>query len=334
MEVEGIQEPNEEITKPIETPAEPQEPQPQEPAEPIEGEPAPYEPDYNYKYKDEEFQFDERLKGLVKDKDSEQYVRDLVTAQKAIGEYKEVGGIREIQDKLGNYEKFEQGFNSHNELNQEIDKLSGMLGMNNTAGFEAFREHLGISKEQVLKWASEEAKGMQDPATMQQIEAQRQMHAQNFNLQYQNDQMHNSQEAQIVQQRNVELDNLLGSNDVAQKFDTLVGTPGSFKQEVMNHGAAVYNQSNGQTVLSVAEATMAVQAKYQGLVANQNSGTTQVAQNPTETTLPAKSDPQTTVVIRQEGKTVIPNVGGGQGSPAKAKIMNLEQMRAAAKAMD
>jgi len=336
--IEGIQDTNEEeITTPeVETPeaeiAEPQAGEGEPGSEDPGAEPEAYVPDFNYKYKDEEFQFDERLQGLVKTKDDEQFVRDLVTAQKAIGEYKEVGGIREIQEKLGNYERFETGFKDHETLNNEINQLSGMLAQDNTAGFEAFRKHLGISKEQVMKWATEEAQGMQDPAVMQQIEAQRQMHEQNFNLQYQNNQMHNIQEQQIVQQRTVELDTMLGSNDVAQKFDTLVGTPGSFKQEVMNHGTSVYNQSGGKTILSVAEAVMAVQSKYQGLVANQNSGTNeQVAPTPTQQ---VKSDPQRTVVVRQENKQVIPNLGGGQGSPAKQKITNLAQMRAAAKAMD
>lgn len=329
--IEGIQEPNEEeIIEPIETPEAPTEPQ-----EPIEepAEPAAYEPNFDFKYKDEEFKFDERLQGLVKDKDSEDFVRNLVTAEKAIGEYKEVGSLREIQDKLGNYEKFQTGFNEHETLNNEINQLSGMLAQDNTAGFESFRKHLGISKDQIMQWATEEAKGMQDPAAMQQIEAQRNIHAQNFNLQYQNNQMHNIQEQQIVQQRTVELDSALGSNDVAQKYDTLVGTPGSFKQEVINHGTSVYNQSGGKTILSIADAVNAVQSKYQGLVVNQESGTAPVVQQ-TPTQTQAKSDPQSTVVIRQESKTVIPNLASNGASPAKQKITNLAQMREAAKAMD
>lgn len=328
---EGIQLENEEIinngelieepTTEVETPEEPQEQEPQE-------EPA-YEPNFGFKFKDEEFEFDERLRSIVKDKDSEQFVRDLVTAEKAIGEYKQIGGIREIQEKLGNYEEFETGHKQFSELNEEINQLSGMLALNNSAGFESFRKHLGIDKEMVLRWATEEAQGMQNPEMMQQINAQRQLHEQNFNLQYQNNLMHNRQEEQIAAQKHVELDSLLGSNDTSKRFDDLVGTPGSFKQEVIRHGAYIA-QTEGRE-LSIAEAYQEVANRYQGLVANQNSGTNnQVAQNPVQT----KSDPQQTVVIRQEGKATIPNVGGGNASPAKKRIANLEQMRALAKSMD
>lgn len=325
-ELEGIQDPEEVIN---ETEVETEETEVETEVEPKE-EVEEYQPDFKFKYKDEEFQFDERLQGIVKDKETEQFVRDLVTAQKAIGEYKEVGGIREIQEKLGKYSEYEEGYKGYQALNEEINQLSGLLQMGNTAGVEAFRKHLGIDKDLLLNWAIEEAKAKQDPALAQQIEQQRQLHEQNFSLQYQNHQLHNKQETEIIQQRTAELDSLLGSDEISHKFDTLVGTPGSFKQEVIRYGAEVYNQSNGQTVLSVPEAVMAVRQKYQGLVAGQNSGTnTQATQPP-----PTKPDPQQTVVIRQEGKKTIPSLGGGQGSPAKQRITSLEQMRQAARAMD
>ena len=159
MELEGTQDPEQTTTTPeIETPAEQVTPEATPPEggagdgdpgatpAPGEGEPAPYEPDFKFKYKDEEFEFDERLRGLVKNKEDEQFIRDLVTADKAIKDYKELGGIREIQDKFTQYGELEQ---NHNELNQEIDQLSGMLALNTPAGFESFRNHLGISKEMI-----------------------------------------------------------------------------------------------------------------------------------------------------------------------------------------
>lgn len=335
MENGGIQDPQEpEITEPIETSEEPQEPEPQEPIEGEGGgEPPAYEPNFNYKYKDEEFEFDERLRSVVKDKETEEYLRDLFTAHKAHSEYKEIGGVREVQEKLT---QFEQTTQDYQELNREIDQLSGLLAMNNTAGFEAFRKHLGIEKDQILQWAIEEAKGSQDPQFAQQIAHQRQMEENNFNLSYQNNLMQNSREAEFNQQRDVELNNLVGTSEVSKAYDNLVGKPGSFKQAVIEHGVAVYNATkdprtgNGR-ILSVSEAVQAVEQRFQGLVAKPDSGTNnQGTQNPTQ----INNDPQNTVVIRQEGKKVLPNVGGGNGSPAKKKLTSLDAIRAHAKTLD
>ena len=320
MEIEGIQEPNEENV--IEQEAQSQEPESQpEPQEPEpQEEPAPYEPNFSYKYKDEELEFDERLRSGIKTKEDEDYVRDLVTAHKAHSAYKELGSIREVEERLGEWES--RG-TELNELTTEIDQLSGLLGLGNSAGFEAFRQHLGIDKKMVMKWASEEAQGMENPELAAQFNQQREMEAQNFHLQYQNQMMQNREEDQLVQQRTVELDTMLGSNEVAKAYDNLVGTPGSFQQAVIQHGAHV--QSTTGQVLSMAEAIAQVSAKYQGLNANQvNSGTNnQVAQNPT-----VKSDPQQTVVIKQEGKTTIPNLSGTTGSPAKKQLNSLDALRA------
>jgi hypothetical protein len=324
MEQEGTQDPTqqEELQQEPENQEEGKEEPEKENPEP---ESEQYEPNFKYKYKDEEFEFDEKVKGFIKDKETEQFFRDMVTAQKAHSEYKELGGIREIQEKFQDYEGKVGEFDK---LNQEIDQLSGLLGMGTPAGFEAFRNFLGINKEMVMKWAVEEAQASQDPQQAQMIEAQRQMQEQNFNLQYQNSMMQNNMEAQESQQRNAELDSLLGSSDVSKAYDNLVGTPGSFRQAVIEHGIAAWNMD--KKVLSVPEAVQAVEQRFQGLIANQNSGTNQqVAQNPKQT----QSDPERTVVVRQEGKTTIPSVGSGGSSPAKKKFTTLDDLRSHAKSL-
>jgi hypothetical protein len=275
-----------------------------------------YTPNLTYKFKDEEFEFDEKVKGFIKSKEDEEYFRDLYTSQKAHSAYKELGSVRELEETFQKVSEFE-------DLNQEIDKLSGLLSLNSSAGFEEFRNHLGISKDQIMKWAVEEAQLSKDPNLQGQIMQQRQMEAQNFNLQYHNNMMQNKMETEIVQQRTAELDALSNQSEVSKAYDSLVGTPGSFRQAVIDYGLRTYHSTGRE--IGVEEALRAVENQFQGLVANQSSGTSNQV---------VKQDPKNTVVIRQESKGQIPNVGGGSQSPAKKKVTSLEGLRKLSKTMD
>ena len=285
-----------------------------------EPEPPAYEPNLTYSFMDQEFTFDDRVKDLVKSKEDEDYFRDLYTAQKAHAKYKEMGGIREVESKLGEYDSLTGFKTQYEELDRDVKQLGQMLQNGN---IEQFRQTLGIPKEQLLEWAINEAKAQQDPAYSQQLNQQYQQQQQTFDLQYQNQMLQNNIQQQEVQQYHAQLDSALESSEVAKAFDSAVGTPGSFKQAVINHGIAQF-QNMGRNI-SVQEAVAQVTQQYQGLVATKPVGTEQVQPTPTQQQTP--NNPDNTVVIQQQGKKTIPNVQGGNQSPAKKAIKSLDDIR-------
>lgn len=281
--------------------------------------PAPeeYVPNHKFTFMDQELEFDDKVKGLIKTKEDEDFFRDMVTAQKAHEKYKELGGIRELEEKFNKLPEYESTQENYQALNQEVDLLKGMLEKGN---IEQFRNYLGIPKETLLQWASNEAKAIQDPNFAQQLQGQYQQQHQNFDLHYQNQLMQNNMQQQMVQQRDNQLNQELGNSSVTQAYDNLVGAPGSFRQAVIDYGITHHAQTGRD--ISVAEAVKAVESKFQGLVANQPNVGTQQAQQQTQV-----SDPQKTVVINQGGKQTLPNLKAGDSTPAKKQITSLAQIR-------
>lgn len=288
-------------------------------------EPEEYSPNHKYTFMDQEYEFDDKLKSFIKTKDDETLFRDMVTAQKAHEKYKEFGGIREIETKLGEHEEYGTKAKSFEELNTEVNQLQGMLQKGN---IEQFRSYLGIPKEQLLDWAIAEAKAQQDPNAAQALQQQYEQQQQHFNLQYQHDMMQNSIQEQQIQARTNELDQALESTEVAKAYDDLVGTPGSFRQAVIDQGIA-HHQTTGRDTTVQAMVDMVAQ-RFQGLVANQSVGT---QQNP-QPEQPVKSSPEQTVVINQNSQQTIPNLKAGSQTPAKKKIMSLADIKKAAAALD
>lgn len=346
-----VEEPTEPITEEPSEPAEPVEPtDPVEPVEPIEGEPAAvseepvkYEPNHKFTFKDEEFEFDDKVKGFIKSKEDEELFRNFATAQKAQEAYKGFGSLREVETKMGEYDGLVETGQKYKALDTELDTLGGMLQKGN---IEQFRAHLGIPKEQLLQWAVKEAQAIEDPAVAQQLQQEYQSQQNDFNLQHQNTLMHNRLEQQEIQGRNAELDMGLGNSEVekvAHAYDGAVGTPGSFKQAIIDHGTNVFHQTGRD--ISVTEAVQAVTQKFQGLVKSEAVGTQQDPNtqqiNPVnapalsaQPVVQQQANPEQTVVINQGGKSTIPNIQGGSGTPAKKAIKSLADIRAAAKALD
>lgn len=300
---------------------------PVDPVEPGEGapaEPEEYSPNHKFSFMDQEYEFDDRVKNVIKTKEDEQYFRDLYTAEKAHAAYKEFGGVRELGDRIKGYEEIEKSYNG---LNNEIAQIQGMLKAGNV---EQFRSYLGIPKEQLIDWAIKEAKAQQDPSLAPALQQEYQQQQQNFDLQYQHSLMQNNIQQQQIQERNAQLDAGLGNSEVAKAYDSLVGTPGSFRQAVINHG--IINEQQGRDV-SIADAIKAVETQFQGLVANQSVGT-QVPNPQTQQQAPVNNNPAKTVVINQGNQQTIPNLKAGSTTPAKKKFKSLADLKAYAKTLD
>lgn len=95
-----------------------------------EGSDEPYTPTLKYKVKDKEFEFDPRLKDVIKSKKDEEYFRDLYTKAAGLDTYKSRSSELENQAKqlLAGYTKLQEMRDQ-----KQYDKLASALGLNEEA---------------------------------------------------------------------------------------------------------------------------------------------------------------------------------------------------------
>lgn len=193
--------------------------------------PPAWQPNYKFKAFKKEKEIDEWARPLIKDKESEDKVRELF--EKAYG-LDEVKNDREtIRTKLK--ETTEQ----FNQVQTGIKQLESLL---EAKDYRKFFQALDIPKEDILRYAIEEVKYAELPPEQRaQIEAQRAEQERARQLEYEN---------KSLQQRHAEAIAIHGETLItqelmrpevakfAQEFDTRMGTPGAFKLEVIKRGYA------------------------------------------------------------------------------------------------
>jgi hypothetical protein len=132
------------------------------PAEPVaevstSEEPQAYEPNLSYMVKDEKREFDERIKNAVKDKDTEEYIRDLYTKADGLETYKEKLTKRdsEYDDLHGHAQALTTGYQQLQKLRDDQDYL----------GLE---KALGLDEEFIVAWALNRMEEAELPAEEKQ----------------------------------------------------------------------------------------------------------------------------------------------------------------------
>jgi len=273
-----------------------------------EGEPAAetWEPNYKFKVKDQELEFDEWARPLVKDKDVEDKFRDVFS--KAHG----IDDIKSVRDTL------RQELDT---VKPEYERITGMLdqvsNMVQNKDYKSFFNALQIPKEDILKYAVSELKYQEmSPEERQKIDAQDQAQQRLRDLEEQNQSLSKNYQETVHRQMTTELDTQLSRPDISEivtNYDTRMGRPGAFKQEIYNRGA-LYEQTYGKTY----SATELVNELVQIL-----GGTPQ----PQASVAPQPGSGQTPVV-KPEAKQTLPNIqGAGGSSPSKKRPKSLDDLR-------
>lgn len=270
-----------------------------------------WKPNFKFKVKDKELEFDDFVKPVIKTKDVEQKLKDL---------YEKAHGIDEVKTSRDSFKKqFEEWQGKYNQVETSLKTLGSYV---KKGDFRSFFEALNIPKDQILRYAIDELKYQEmSPEQRQQIDLQRQQQAE-FEMAQTQNQTLQQQMAQLVQQQTTfELSQELSKPEVAQiasAYDQMIvakgGQPGAFKAEVIRRGQyyeAVHKVSPPasqlvQEILSL----VGVQAQaQQGSQAASQGTPSQVVQN-------------------QKAKPVIPSFqGGGAKSPAKKVPSSIEDLR-------
>src|SRR5688572_6863826 len=261
----------------------------------VPSEPSKYEPNFKFKVMDEEKEFDEFLRGVVKGKEEEEKLRDL---------YTKAHGLEANKKTLETYkEKVEKHYAPiENQYNQVMANLGYLDTMVQKKDYQSFFDTLKISKQDILKYALDLVKYEELPPEQKaQIDHQREVERNNAMLLSQQQSTQSQVQEYAVQVRTLQLNNELMKPEVTsfvQSFDTKAGKPGAFREQVIRHANLAYYQN--QMDLPVEQAVKEVMALYGNLVAPQ-------MQPPQQTPTPQA----------QQRPPVIPNVQSSGNSPAK-----------------
>lgn len=278
------------------------------------GEPPAYTPDFSYKVNGEVQEFDPWIQEFVKDKETEEKIRDL---------YSRAGGLKKVKSERDDYrtriDTMSQDFQKVAPVVRQYQELSGLLQKGDLGSFFAAAR---INPDQVIKWAANYVRESdKNPNYGQQI-------AENYNQQsYQAslEQQARLQQEQMQQmafeQKQRELDWELSkpeNSEFAQQFNARLNDPEGLRKEIQERGNMIYFSQN--RVASVTEILEQIKTAYGFAASNQGQ---------------AGSAPQGGAVQGSGGKPVLPNVRGATNqSPAKKVYRSLDELKERAQALE
>lgn len=265
-----------------------------------------WSPNFKFKVKDKELEFDDIYKGLIKTKDHEAKIREMHEKAFGIDEVKSARDTfkTQVEEWKGKYTQVETSLKTLGEYVKKGD-------------FRTFFHALNIPKDQIIKYAIEELKYQELPAEQRaQIDAQREQQFAYEQANVQNQTLQ-QQMAQLVQQQTAfELNQELAKPDIVSAitaYDSRLGKPGSFKAEVIRRGQyyeAVHKISPPASQL-VSEVLNLV-----GVQAQAQQGTQAASQ-----------DSSSQTGLPQQQKPVISNFSGGGKSPVKKVPSSIDDLR-------
>ena len=273
---------------------------------PTEGtaQPNPYQPNYKFKVKDKDYEFEDWAKAVIKDKETEEKVRDFHA--KAYG----LEAVKASRDAIA--AEYEELKSSKYETDTALQQL-GTFKANKD--WDSFFDALDIPKQDILKYAVELVQRDQwTPEQKAQWQQSRQ--AQQIAIQAQNERSAVEQQLNElrVQQRSFELDQTLSQSqiaEIAQAYDTRTANPGAFRSLVIEYGQA---QAARGIDVSAKDAVAEVSRRVSALLGD----------------MQAQQATNVPKVVQPHQKPVIPNIAGRGTSPIKSvpkSFADLKQRR-------
>jgi hypothetical protein len=266
---------------------------------------APYTPNFKFKVKDKELEFDDFVKPIVKNKELEAKFRDM---------YEKAYGLDEVKSSRDQVkQQLQEWQNKFGEVETSLKTLGGYL---KTKDYGKFFDLMQIPTDDIIKYAINEVQYRELPPEQRQaIDAQRQQRTELEQAQMLNQSFQQQLATLSQQQVTMELNQELSKPDVvsiASAYDTRTGKPGSFKTEVIKRGQYY------EAVHKISPPASQLVAELVSLIGSQASGT----QTPE-----ANSQGQSGQTSQQQ-KPVIPAFqSSGAKSPTKKVINSVEDLR-------
>lgn len=263
-----------------------------------------YTPNFRFKFtdssKDEthEREFDDFVKGVIKDADTEKKVREL---------YEKAYGLDYVKPKLAQTrEQYKAVQQEYQELQQGLQELSGFM---QRGDLDSFFSAIRVPQEKIFQYVLDKLnyQGL-SPEQKKAYDESRELQSRAYLQEKRLAEMEASLQQQAVQARTLELESALGNSEVrsiAEQYDARVGRPGAFREEVIRRGQMAYFSTGAD--IPVSQAIQETLSTVGRLISPQA-----MAQQGQQTGMSGTAPAQTT-------QPVIPNVGGGKNVSAVAK---------------
>ncbi len=276
-----------------------------------EGTPA-YEPNTKYKVYDQEKEFPDQLKALVKDKATEDYFRDLLSKADGLDvmkpKHQEIVGQR---DQLkGEVDFFRSDINRVLTLRDKQPHL--------------FAAEVGITDDWIINRAKEIVNAKETPEAWDQFNRTRATQYDSYTQQQQANRVQQDASAQFVNVHQQQMSMALSQPEVSSfqaEFDKVHG-PGSFQEEVRKHGYYHYERTKQGGRPENLAPMDAVKQVYEFHKKTFTQAAPQGGQQAAD-----KGGQQAPTTKRVTEKP-IPNVGKGRNvSPTGRRFKNIKEMR-------
>lgn len=198
-----------------------------------------YIPNFKFKVKGKDAEIDEFLRPVIKDKATEDKLRDL---------YEKAHGLEEVK---AHRQSLQEKYRTAEEKMQQVETSLKTLGdFAKKKDFRTFFDILSIPKQDIINYALEELKYSELPPDQRaMVDAQRQREIEYYTKTQQNQTLQQQMQNLILQQTTMELNQELARPDIAQTinaYDARVGQPGALRAEIIRRGQyyeAVHKQS-------------------------------------------------------------------------------------------
>lgn len=234
-----------------------------------------YVPNYSYKIKDDELEFDEAIRSAITSKDAEEHLRDL---------YTKAGGLDTYKTKLTEKEQTLQDYQT--KISSLTDGFNTMKTFRDNGDYRKLFATVGLKEEQVLEYAlkiAEEAELPEEQKTI--INENRQYQDKMDEYQRKMDTYENRiktfEETQTQAKINQGLEQLNGLIDTDTSLNSFLTEKGiSLRDEVIQYGVNVFNTTSKEIPLR--DAYDAVKNKYAQLIPSQEENVASIIKNRTK----------------------------------------------------
>lgn len=269
---------------------------------------SPYNPNFKFKVKDKELEFDDFVKPIVKNKDLEAKLREM---------YEKAHGLEEVKTARETFKM--QAEETKQKLASVEDNLKTLGSYVKKGDFGTFFQALNIPKDQIIRYAIEELKYQELPPEQKAaIEQQKQREQYLEQTSSQNQQLQQQMAQMIQQQAALELNQELSKSEInsaISAYDSRAGQPGAFRAEVIRRGQYY------EAVHKISPPASQLVSEVLNLVGVQPTSP--------QATMNASQATQGQVVLNQNSKPTITAFSGGSNkSPARKMPSSLDDLRA------
>ena len=282
------------------------------------GEEGEYTPDYGFKFYGKKGEMEEWARQFIRDKETEDRFRSLYAKSHGYDHLRELSKARD-----GAFQTVQQQYQEAQATLKERSDVLEELQHRRDTDLASFFEYANVPIEKVIDFVEEHLKFLQKPESEQQKIAEYRQHAARAReLEKENQTFKERLEAEETESHVASFNELCEHPEVAgfaDRYDSVVGKVGAFREAVINHGDAEF-QRTGNT-LAPLEAIRAVYRQYKPFVLREERQAAVESGETPETPRQAASSGQR--------RPTIPNMGGSASrSPAKRVFTSVEELQA------